>query len=98
MPRSKCVFNELWLRKPEYANWLERDRDSKYSACCSVCRKTFDVSNMGEPAVRSHGRGAKHVEILKMRLQALGGGGGGGHAGRSNYFFGTAIQSASKSK
>ena len=39
-------------------------------AKCKVCHKTFDISNMGEAAVRSHMRGKGHVDLtLKMQSQ-----------------------------
>ena len=31
-------------------------------ATCVVCKKSFDVSNMGESALTSHAKGVKHLE------------------------------------
>lgn len=67
MPAGKCAFNDMWLQKPEYAAWLVRDRENKHHAHCNVCRRSFDISNMGEPALRSHSKGNKHCELVKVK-------------------------------
>ena len=71
MPPGKCIFNERWLKHPEYVSWLECGTD-KYSAKCNICRKIFDISNMGEPAIRSHGKGSKHKQLLEQKKAAGG--------------------------
>ena len=67
MPKGKCVFNQKWLENCEYSGWLKEDAN-KHIAKCSVCSKTFDISNMGEAAVRSHKDGAKHKKYASIRL------------------------------
>ena len=67
MPKGKCVFNQKWLENCEYSGWLKEDAN-KHSAKCSLCSKTFDISNMGEAAVRSHKDGAKHKKYASIRL------------------------------
>ena len=69
MPGGKSVFSDLWLDKKEFADWLMHD-DNKYSAACKVCKKTFDISNMGETAVKSHAKGVKHIALLQQRHQS----------------------------
>ncbi len=71
MPPGKCIFNERWLKHPEYVSWLECGTD-KYSAKCNICLKIFDISNMGEPAIRSHGKGSKHKQLLEQKKAAGG--------------------------
>ncbi|XP_070554389.1 uncharacterized protein [Ptychodera flava] len=71
MPPGKCVFNDLWLKQPEYLGWLERAQD-KSSAKCKLCEKTFDVSNMGEAALKSHAKGVKHQALVGQKQKASG--------------------------
>ena len=63
MPHGKCVFNEHWLRDPQYAEWITRDRVPG-CAKCVFCAKSIDITNMGEGALRSHARGAKHQSFV----------------------------------
>ena len=62
-----CTFRELWLDNSTYAGWLTKDLKSKHSAHCLVCCKSFDISNMGESALRSHMSGQKHKELMQKR-------------------------------
>lgn len=60
---SNCHFQIKWLENPEYKKWLDRGTvESK--AKCSMCRKEFDISNMGEAALKSHKKSAKHTEFF----------------------------------
>ena len=49
---GKCSFSDCWLKNSCYKLWLERDMD-KFEAKWKVCLKAFDVSNMGESALKS---------------------------------------------
>ena len=51
-----------------YMNWID-GHDLKSMAFCNVCQKAFDISNMGEAALKSHAKGAKHVHALKEKLE-----------------------------
>ena len=64
MLRGKCVFNKQWLAK--YGTWLQQEYNNKHVAKYMLCSKTFDVSNMGEAAIKSHALGAKHREHVTM--------------------------------
>jgi hypothetical protein len=66
MPSNKCIFNERWLTATEYGDWLERGNDNT-TAKCAVCAKSFDISNMGEPALRSHAKGSKDQQLMKIK-------------------------------
>lgn len=62
MPKGKCQFNEKWLLVPEYEGWIAKDRDKHYAKCI-LCVKSIDISSMAEGALRSHARGAKHIQL-----------------------------------
>nr|KAI8745326.1 KAAdult enhancer factor 1 [Biomphalaria glabrata] len=57
---GKCYFSNQWLEKIEYKLWLQSDPKNVRNAVCRICEKTFDVSNMGEHALKSHAKGLNH--------------------------------------
>ena len=57
MPR-KTYFSDLWLKLPQYKDWLRKKDD--ITGQCSYCAKDIDVSNMGESALKSHAGSKKH--------------------------------------
>ena len=68
MPRQ-CSFQTSWITHKDYKTWIVKDTVST-RAKCKICAKTFDISNMGEAAVRSHMRGKGHVDLaLKLHSQ-----------------------------
>ncbi|KAG1681783.1 Homogentisate 1,2-dioxygenase [Nymphon striatum] len=71
-PKRKCVFNERWLNNPDYSGWLVKCDSSISYVKCKVCMKWFDVSNMGETAMRSHMKGTKHQELMKQKSDTAG--------------------------
>ena len=68
---GKCTFNNTWLSKPEYSSWLARDSDP-HKASCSGCRKSFDIGNMGEAALKSHTRSVKHKNSISAITDSSG--------------------------
>lgn len=66
MMPGRCSFNDVWLHTEKYTSWLEKT-DNKGEAKCPVCNKTFDISNMGEAALTSHAKGAKHPAAVTAR-------------------------------
>ena len=38
----------------------------KFEAKCKICSKAFDVSNMGESALKSCEKGKKHIYLTEM--------------------------------
>jgi len=34
--------------------WLQQENNNKLVSKCMLCSKTFDISNMGEAAIKSH--------------------------------------------
>ena len=63
---GKCSFSNVWLHSDKYKSWLEKTGDNG-KAKCAVCNKMFDVSNMGEAALTSHAKGAKHHAAVTAR-------------------------------
>lgn len=63
---GKCIFNDLWLKNPDYHDWLQTDKD-RYRAKCKLCFKSFSVSSMGESALKSHLKSKKHQSIEQIR-------------------------------
>ena len=55
-----CKFNE------QYSTWLAVVACDRMKARCKVCLTNFDVSNMGEAALRSHAKGEKHQRRLSQ--------------------------------
>ena len=63
MSSKLSFFNEDWLDSkiyPEFAKCLVKAEDRTH-ARCRVCQKSFELSNMGVQALRSHQRGKKHA-------------------------------------
>ena len=60
-----CTFNTAWLANKEYKAWLMRDAGNLDTmAMCRYCLKSFDISNMGEAALRSHMKRKKHTDLV----------------------------------
>lgn len=59
------IFNPEWLDRtlsPEFSSWILPVTTNKYQASCTVCKKNFELSNMGRRAVTSHMKSATHVK------------------------------------
>ena len=57
MPANKFIFQKGWLLKYP---WVVDNADSKVKASCKVCRTDIDIASMGESALKSHQKSAKH--------------------------------------
>ncbi|XP_051238135.1 uncharacterized protein LOC127353140 [Dicentrarchus labrax] len=68
---GKCAFNISWLSKDRYKLWLETEQENDQHARCKLCKKSFDVSNMGEAALTSHAKGTKHIQHEKTARDGL---------------------------
>jgi hypothetical protein len=53
---GKCKFLNKWLEQPQYHAWLRNSPDI-HKAYCKCCKKSFDISSMGESALQSHMKG-----------------------------------------
>ena len=54
-------FNKEWMDKVEYKDWLLPEPSNNTKAKC----RSFSLSNMGEPALKSHAQGKKHQNAAK---------------------------------
>ena len=69
MAIRKTKFSDLWLDSrwnPEFVGWLSKGPEST-QAFCKICKKTFDLSNMGRQAVVSHSKGKTHLNLMKTQ-------------------------------
>lgn len=64
MVNKKSTFNRLWMKMDSYS-WVSEDKSDKCSAYCTLCHKSFALSNMGVQALNSHNIGKKHKAMLE---------------------------------
>ena len=64
MSRKQTYFQTDWLEKEEYKNRLKPCMNKKI-AFCGKCRKTVELSNMGEQALKSHMNEKMHIADSK---------------------------------
>lgn len=62
---GKCQFNEAWLEREEFRNWLEAAAGDRYAARCKVCRKIIQLGTLGVKALESHAKAGKHQIAVK---------------------------------
>ena len=65
-----CTFNSDWMDtslNPQFL-WVRPVKDSSQKAMCSLCKKTFSLSNMGRQALISHMDSDKHKKYEKSNL------------------------------
>lgn len=62
---GKCKFQSVWLSNDSYKNWVAPDTMDPHRATCKPCGKTFDIAAMGESALKSHMKSAKHSGVMK---------------------------------
>ena len=58
-------FNKEWMDKVQYRDWLLPEPSNNTKAKCRLCMRSFSLSNMGEPALKSHAQGKKHQNAVK---------------------------------
>ena len=49
------------MEEDAFKTWLSKAADKK-QARCRLCKKDFELSNMGKKALLSHAAGKKHIE------------------------------------
>ena len=69
-PKGRSTFQDDWLVKPEYKNWLEKKSDSTI-AFCKICKSSISLSSMGNQALVSHMKGKNHNKKLSNVQKTL---------------------------
>ena len=69
---GKCSFQDIWLQKPEFKDWLVKVKEGNSSAQCSLCKKRLSIANSGVSQVISHSTGAKHKSSICSKVQTRG--------------------------
>uniref|UniRef100_A0A915IDJ1 BED-type domain-containing protein n=1 Tax=Romanomermis culicivorax TaxID=13658 RepID=A0A915IDJ1_ROMCU len=52
--------------EPSWSDWLQPVDGDPYKVHCTVCRKTFSLSNMGRQTIKSHLCSAKHIQQAEL--------------------------------
>lgn len=68
---GKSSFQDTWFRNPSYCDWIGKDQTNRYIAKCVLCVKNIDISNMGEPALKSHAASKKHQKLMEDRKKSV---------------------------
>jgi len=61
----KTAFINDWLSNPNWSSWLAHCSDNLCLARCTICQKTFALSNMGKQALTSHEKSMGHIKNLQ---------------------------------
>ncbi|KAL6119965.1 uncharacterized protein ACO6RY_04420 [Pungitius sinensis] len=65
---GKCKFQDSWLSKGIYKDWLVKEIQDIHFARCKACSKSIKLQTMGEAALTSHAGGAGHkAAVRKLR-------------------------------
>jgi hypothetical protein len=62
---GKCRFQDVWTKDERYREWVMRGNLNGTAKCRFCGEKAFDVSNMGEAALKSHMKGNGHQARAK---------------------------------
>nr|XP_057940775.1 uncharacterized protein LOC131137169 isoform X2 [Doryrhamphus excisus] len=66
---GKCKFQESWLSKDIYKEWLLKDAQDIHSARCKACCKSIKLQTMGEAALTSHAGGSGHKAAVRKLVE-----------------------------
>jgi hypothetical protein len=69
--KFKTKFNTEWLTDVAISSWLQPVTADPYRARCSLCCKTFDLSNMGRQVVLSHKVGLRMEPVIMLHQIGL---------------------------
>nr|XP_046253640.1 uncharacterized protein LOC124063732 isoform X2 [Scatophagus argus] len=67
---GKCKFQDSWLSKGIYKDWLVKDAHDIHFARCRACCKSIKLQTMGEAALTSHAGGAGHKAAVRKLVEA----------------------------
>ena len=62
--KDQSYFSSDWLADPGFNQWLVSVSNNT-QARCKLCKKSFNLSNMGRQALTSHASGQKHSKVVK---------------------------------
>lgn len=62
---GKCRFNDCWLERQDFADWLKRVPDNDTEAYCTLCKRALKLGTLGVKALESHVKSHKHQASLK---------------------------------
>lgn len=66
---GKCKFQDSWLSKIIYKDWLLKDVYDIHIARCRACCKSIKLQTMGEAALTSHAGGAGHKAAVRKLVE-----------------------------
>lgn len=66
---GKCKFQDSWLSKVIYKDWLMKDTHDIHFARCRACCKSIKLQTMGEAALTSHAGGAGHKAAVRKLME-----------------------------
>ncbi|XP_017266746.1 uncharacterized protein LOC108233077 [Kryptolebias marmoratus] len=66
---GKCKFQDSWLTKDAFKDWLVKDAGDIHFARCLACCKSIKLQTMGEAALTSHAGGAGHKAAVRKLLE-----------------------------
>lgn len=66
---GKCKFQDSWLSKIIYKDWLVKDDHDIHFARCRACCKSIKLQTMGEAALTSHAGGAGHKAAVRKLME-----------------------------
>ncbi|XP_030279255.1 uncharacterized protein fsbp isoform X2 [Sparus aurata] len=66
---GKCKFQDSWLSKGIYKEWLLKDLQDIHFARCRACCKSIKLQTMGEAALTSHAGGAGHKAAVRKLVE-----------------------------
>ena len=62
---KQTFFVEDWLSDPDIKGWVQKGKNNKANAQCSVCNKTLASSTAGQSALTDHANGRRHSGAVK---------------------------------
>ena len=68
---NQTYFQDEWLEEDEFSSWVARVLDDNKKAKCKVCRKSFELSNMGRGSLTSHQMKSEKHKRLMQNLSAF---------------------------
>ncbi|KAM6982329.1 uncharacterized protein fsbp [Tautogolabrus adspersus] len=66
---GKCKFQDSWLSKGIYKEWLIKDAQDIHFARCKACCKSIKLQTMGEAALTSHAGGSGHKAAVRKLVE-----------------------------